>query len=247
MIHNLIHPDLALSRVAVLDDDLGMQTMLHRVLSSAFVPTIVRSGRELLTLVESKGTDIILLDLRLPGEDGLELLRAIRASSPIPIIIVTGTANDSTVEVGLNLGADDYVVKPFAPQVLLARIRSVLRRAVKTAQATLATAPAAISFGDASFFPGLRQIVSARRETHPVTEREAQILKILCEKGTDIASRDEISRQVSGYDWDPSDRSLDVHVCRLRSKLAIATDQRVSIDPVRGVGYRLRVMPLAER
>ena len=80
MIHNLIHPDLALSRVAVLDDDLGMQTMLHRVLSSAFVPTIVRSGRELLTLVESKGTDIILLDLRLPGEDGLELLRAIRAS-----------------------------------------------------------------------------------------------------------------------------------------------------------------------
>ncbi len=243
MIQTATHPELPLLRVAILDDDLGMQTMLHRVLSSAFLPTIVRSGRELISLIEGKGSDLILLDLRLPGEDGLEVLRSVRAMSTTPTIIVTGAGNDSTVEAGLNLGADDYVVKPFAPQVLLARMRSVLRRSMTAPTETPITAPTAMALGEASFFPTLRQIVSPTRETHAVTEREAQILKILCRKGTEIATRDEISRQVTGYDWDPSDRSLDVHVCRLRSKLAVATDDRVSIDPVRGVGYRLRVSP----
>jgi DNA-binding response OmpR family regulator len=234
------HPEIPPVRVAILDDDPGMQTLLQRVLIPAFQPIIARSGRELMSLAEAGIPDLVLLDLRLPGEDGLEILRRLRESHPVPTLILSGTTTPSTIEAGLNLGADDYITKPFAPQVLLARMRAVMRRTGSRRESAQPNAPTSVRLEGATFYPTMRVLVSSSQQQYSVTERESQILNILCRSGTAIVSRDEISRQITGADWDPEDRSLDVHMCRLRGKLGKATGERVSIDPVRGIGYRLR-------
>jgi len=180
-----------------------------------------------------------LLDLGLTGEDGLDVLREIRLGHSVPVIIVSGKGNAEMIEAGLNLGADDYVTKPFVPSVLCARIRTVLRRC-SAREPVLASAEEGLPLLGTLFLPARRLLISGNGRQHVLTERESHILKILLEKSPAIATRDEIMRSVTGTSWDPTVRSLDVHICRIRSKLAAAAGEQLVIDSIRGIGYRLR-------
>lgn len=228
-------------RVAVLDDDPGMQILLGRILNHDFLPQIYTTGKDLLIGLQEQSCDIVLLDLGLRGEDGLDILREIRLCHRMPVIIVSGKGHADIVETGLNLGADDYVTKPFVPAVLCARIRTVLRRSsIDAKDKVTLSEDLTVPLLNNLFLPAQRLLVSGNGQHYLLTERESQILRILCDKSPGISSRDEIMRSVTGTGWDPSIRSLDVHVCRIRSKLASATNDNLVIDSIRGVGYRLR-------
>jgi len=217
---------------------------MRRILDKEFQPRLYPSGRDLKHGLRDETFDIILLDLGLTGEDGLDVLRDIRLGNPVPVIIVSGKGNADIIEAGLNLGADDYITKPFVPAVLCARIRSVLRRC-NDAKKVSAYWPdiEGLPLLDCRFLPTRRLLISGSGQQHMLTERESHILKILCEKSPGIATRDEIMRCVTGAAWDPNVRSLDVHICRIRSKLISAAGDRFAIDSIRGIGYRLRPVP----
>jgi two-component system OmpR family response regulator len=228
-------------RVAILDDDPGMRTLMRRILDKEFQPRAYPSGRDLKRALREEHFDIILLDLGLASEEGLDVLRYIRLGRIVPVIIVSGRGNAEVIEAGLNLGADDYVTKPFVPAVLCARIRSVLRRcADDTKNQTPVSDTEEVPLLDNLFLPSHRLLISGGGQQHLLTERESHILKILCTKSPGPATRDEIMRSVTGTGWDPSARSLDVHICRIRSKMASAAGNRIAIDSIRGIGYRLR-------
>ena len=204
-------------RVAILDDDPGMRTLMRRILDKEFQPRAYRSGRDLKRALREEHFDLILLDLGLASEEGLDVLRYIRLGRIVPVIIVSGRGNAEVIEAGLNLGADDYVTKPFVPAVLCE-----------------------VPLLDNLFLPSHRLLISSGGQQHLLTERESHILKILCTKSPGPATRDEIMRSVTGTGWDPYARSLDVHICRIRSKMASAAGNRIAIDSIRGIGYRLR-------
>lgn len=219
-----------------------MQSLLVRILSKEYAITVVSNRRALLNAIQNGPVDLALLDLMLPNDDGLDVLRTLRSASKVPIIIISGIGNPETIESGLNLGADDYVTKPFHAPILQARIRSVLRRyAPVTPPLQLPPTAQPSSMIVAQIHDPLRRtLTTTSGETLVLTERESHILSILIEKEPRNATRDEIMRRVTGAEWDPMDRSLDVHISRLRQKVLTATGGDFSIDAVRGAGYRLR-------
>ena len=171
---------------------------------------------------------LVVLDVGLPDIDGLEVCRRLRQTTTIPVIFLT--ARDSEVDrvVGLELGADDYVIKPFSPPELVARVKAVLRRTDGAAGTEI------IQIGDATIDVGRRE-VRVRDEVIAFTTREFALLQFLAERPGLALSRQQILDGVWGYDWFGDFRTVDVHLAQIRKKL----DGAVRIDTVRGVGYRL--------
>ncbi len=227
------------TRILVVDDDARIRDLLRRYLSQeGFEVLLAEDGRALNKQLTRETVDLIVLDLMLPGEDGLTICRRLRAANDTtPIIMLTAKVEDVDRIVGLEVGADDYLSKPFNPRELLARINAVMRRrpAIEAPGAP-SKEPMTVSFGPFEFDLALRRL-SRDGETLPLTTGEFSMLKALVRHPRQPLSRDKLAQLARGRDFEPFDRSLDVQISRLRKLLETDPTQPRYIQTVWGVGY----------
>jgi len=220
-------------RVLVVDDDARLQELLATYLSqNGFEVTSAADGRKGLAALQSDTFDIVLLDVMMPGLDGIEVCRRIRATSRIPIVMLTAKGDETDRVVGLELGADDYVAKPFSPRELLARLRALLRRAQPTPETQ------ALTIGDLAIDVDGRVVTLAGRQVD-LTGIEFDILVTLAKRAGRVVARDGILSAAGRDDVTVGERTVDVHVSHLRQKLGDDPRSPTRIKTVRGVGYVL--------
>jgi DNA-binding response OmpR family regulator len=220
--------------ILVVDDDPNIRSVLRLYLErERYRVSEAADGPDAVRLAADERFDLILLDVMLPGFDGMEVCRRIRESSAVPIVLLTARSGDSDKVVGLDLGADDYVVKPFSPRELMARVRAQLRRHA----APRADAPVLVADGLRLDPAAVRVEVDGREVA--LTASEFRILRALMERPSRVFSRDELIEAVhDGEDPGIIDRTVDVHLARLRRKLGDAAAAPRFIQTVRSVGYR---------
>lgn len=227
-------------RLAVLEDNADQRKLLSLILEAEYDVVMAGDGAELRRLVGSGMVDIVLIDIGLPGENGISIARQIRSESSIPLIFVSGYSSEEIITEGLTVGADDYVTKPFHNAVLLARIRNVLGRGKHRHGA-----PRRVQFGDVSFVVGERCLIGADGRCVKLTEMESMILDALVQSEKRTLSRDKIHGEILGNvqdkDWDSPSRSVEVHISNLRRKLIAIGSIDNPIASLRGVGYRLNL------
>ena len=226
-------------RVLVVDDEAEIREMLTEYLAShGYEVMTADGGKSMRELLAKQVPHVVLMDVNLPGEDGLTLARYVRERFDLPIIMVT--AADEVVDrvVGLEVGADDYLTKPFDPRELRARIKSVLRR-YRHAGAAAETAAAAsrVAFGRCTLDLDARQLLDEKNREVPLTSMEFDLLKIFAERPNRVLSRDQILNLTRNRDWDPFDRSIDIRIARLRKKIEPDPDKPQTLKTVRGAGY----------
>jgi two-component system phosphate regulon response regulator OmpR len=230
---------VASARVLVVDDDADVRRMLAEYLGAHdYEVDAAASGEEMRERLARCVPDVVLLDVSLPGEDGLSLARYLREHHPVGIIMVT--AADGVVDrvVGLELGADDYIAKPFDPRELRARLKSVLRR-VKGGGATVA-APvvrARVRIGRCSLDLDSRQLFGPDGADVAITAMEFDLLKAFVDSPNRVLSRDRLLTLTRNREWEPFDRSIDIRIARLRRKIEENPDNPLAIRTVRGAGY----------
>lgn len=219
------------ARILVVDDDVALAEMISIVLrGEGYSPHQVFDGQEALTQIPDVKPDLILLDVMLPGLDGIEVCTRIREFSGVPIIMLTAKGDTTDVVKGLESGADDYVVKPFNPKELVARIRTRLRPSSEGANSV-------ISVGDVTIDVPAHEV---RRGDSPInlTPLEFDLLLALALKPQQVFTREMLLEQVWGYHYKADTRLVNVHVQRLRAKVEIDPDSPLIVQTVRGVGYR---------
>jgi two-component system, OmpR family, response regulator len=220
----------------VVDDDPDIRELLSRYFGGhGFMVRSAADGSAMRAALAQAPADLVLLDLGLPGEDGLEITRWLRSHSQCAVIIVTGRGDSIDRVVGLELGADDYVAKPFELRELLARARSVLRRTATAAPA--APAPAAVEFEGFRLDPTARRLHAPDGAEVVLTSGEFDLLQAFLEQPNRVLSRDQLMNRLHGRDAGPFDRAIDVQVGRLRRKLEPEADPPNLIKSVRGAGY----------
>jgi DNA-binding response OmpR family regulator len=225
------------AHLLVVDDDIEVAALLKRYLSAqGFRVSMVGNGKDMLALLATDLIDLVLLDLGLPGEDGLELTRHLHEHWHGPVIIVTGRGDSVDRIVGLEVGADDYVTKPFELRELLARIRSVLRRSAQRPRQT-ASRPVVYRFAGYRFELDSRTLTAPSGDAVPLTSGEYGLLRILVTHANRVLSRDELMNHLYGRDSGPYDRAVDVQIGRLRRKIESDPAAPVLIKSVRGAGY----------
>lgn len=183
--------------------------------------------------------DLITLDLMLGGENGLTIATQVRSRHDVPIVMITGKGDMVDKVVGLEMGADDYITKPFHPREVVARLRAVLRRKGPANGTQTASASERLAFGDWVIDLGKRQVVSSRQGELQLTTAEFNLLAIFTKRPQRVLSRDAIMDLLKGHDWTPFDRSIDALVSRVRRKLEDNPDSPQYLKTVRGVGYVL--------
>jgi two-component system phosphate regulon response regulator OmpR len=230
---------VANASVLVVDDDADVRRMLVEYLGSHdYEVAGVANGAEMRAALERRVPDVVLLDVGLPGEDGLSLARFLRARYPVGIIMVT--AADGVVDrvVGLEMGADDYVAKPFDPRELRARLKSVLRR---VRDETIPSAPAAarqrLRIGRCTLDLDARRLLDADGADISITAMEFDLLKTFVEHPNKVLTRDRLLTLTRNREWEPFDRSIDIRIARLRRKVEVNPDNPLAIQTVRGAGY----------
>ena len=222
----------ARAQLLLVDDDAELCAMLREYLEpEGFGAETAENGQSALERLARGGIDLVVLDVMLPGLSGFEVLRRLRATSRVPVLMLTARGEEIDRVVGLEMGADDYLAKPFSPRELVARIRAVLRR--------MADAPA----GGLLSFGALRLDARAHRAQVDgadleLTSAELRILELLMQADTRTVTREELMQQALGRRLLPTDRSLDTHISNLRRKLVRFTE-RIRIQGVRGAGYAL--------
>jgi two-component system, OmpR family, response regulator len=225
--------------ILALDDDADIRKLLSDYLSGQdFRVSAVARGREMLHILESEPVDLLLLDLRLPGENGMELARRVRELSQLPILILSGQSDEADRVMGLELAADDYMVKPFSPRELLARIRALLRRTQTSG---------VVSFHDeqvrAYRFAGwelnlrLRRLTSADGSTIPLTNSEFSLLCAFLTGPQRVLTREQLLERSRLHSLEVYDRSIDVTILRLRRKIELDPSNPALLTTERGVGY----------
>lgn len=230
-------------QILVVDDDATVRDMLAEYLSEQGYQVLQAcDGKDLRSLLDEQAPHIVLLDVHMPGEDGLSLARYVREHFDIGIIMVSGAGDAMDKIIGLEIGADDYVVKPFDPRELLARIKSVLRRYQRTT-----VEPAVIPqgentnkrvrIGDCTLDLDARQLCNLKSEEIPLTSAEFDLLRIFVERPNRPLSRDQILSLTQNREWDPYDRSVDIRIARLRRKIEPDNTTSPIIKTVRGIGY----------
>ena len=234
--------DTPIPHVLVVDDDAAVRALVDEYLGqNDFRVSGVSGGAELLAAFRAQVIDLVLLDLRLRGEDGMQLLRQLRAESQIPVIILTGRAEEADRVMGLELGADDYLTKPFSPRELLARIRTVLRRAHAGQEGH--GAPVCRAYR----FPGWELNLRTRRLTGEdggevaLSNGEFNLLAALLATANRVVTRDQLIEMSRRYDNEVYDRAVDVQILRLRRKLERNPAEPRIIVTERGAGYRIAV------
>ncbi|BBP01983.1 response regulator [Sulfuriferula nivalis] len=224
------------AHLLVVDDDDGLRNLLEQYLTgNGFTVSLAASGSEMDEILTHAQPDLVILDLMMPGEDGLSIARRLRASTTLPVIMLSARGEDIDRIVGLEVGADDYLAKPFNPRELLARIRAVLRRK-QTPAAEAATENESTSFADFVLDLSAQRLTRAGVEVS-LTTAEFAILQIFTSHPNRVLSRDQLMDMLKGYDRDPFDRSIDVRVTRLRRKIEDNPTEPVYIRTIWGQGY----------
>jgi DNA-binding response OmpR family regulator len=219
----------------LVEDDVRLATLTREYLEGHGVAVVdVADGRRGLAEALTGRYDVVLLDLMLPGKDGLEVCREVRARSDVPIIVLTARGEEADRVMGLELGADDYLAKPYSPRELLARIRAVTRRAKGRA----GPAQGVVRVGSLRLDPGSRTVELDGKEVH-LTGYEFSLLEALARRAGRILTREQLMELARGNAEDAFDRSIDVHVSRLRQKLGDDPKHPRLIKTVRGSGYVL--------
>jgi two-component system OmpR family response regulator len=225
--------------ILVVDDDPQIRELLEEYLTeNTLRVSVVSSGQQMAKILADEAIDLVVLDLRLAGEDGMAIARTLREQSAIPIVMLTGVRDEADRIMGLELGADDYLTKPFSPRELLARIRTVLRR-TKGAALAHARQQQVRAYRFADFELNLRTRRLKRRDGRPIelTNGEFNLLAALLAAPQRILTRDQILEASRVYDNEVYDRSIDVQVLRLRRKIESDPSQPQFIVTERGVGY----------
>ena len=224
----------AKTEVLVVDDDASLRELLENYLQrEGFAVRGVADGNEMFSAFADAEPDIIILDLMLPGDDGLTLARRLRQKTAVPIIMLSARGDEIDRIIGLEVGADDYLAKPFNPRELLARIRAVLRRPARHEESA---ATDQISFGPYRLEPASRRL-TRDGESVSLTGSEFDLLRILAEHPNRVLDRDRLLDLLKGYERNPFDRSIDVQVARLRAKIEPDKKEPCYIRTVWGRGY----------
>ncbi|NLA10191.1 MAG: response regulator transcription factor [Microbacteriaceae bacterium] len=219
------------ARILVVDDDTALAEMIGIVLrTEGFEPSFCADGAEALEAFRTVRPGLILLDLMLPGLDGIEICKRIRAESGVPIIMLTARTDTADVVRGLESGADDYIVKPFNPKELVARIRTRMRPAVIPEHTVQRIGDLVVDIAGHEVRRG--------DEVIALTPLEFELLVALASKPQQVFSREELLEQVWGYHYKADTRLVNVHVQRLRAKIEVDPDHPAIVMTVRGVGYR---------
>ncbi|MCB1692674.1 MAG: response regulator transcription factor [Pseudomonadales bacterium] len=224
-------------RILVVDDDEPLGNIISQYLGEAGYGVVVaRNKAELLVALERARFDLVLLDLGLPDAHGLELARLLRSrSAQLGIIVISGTTDSVDKVVSLELGADDFVPKPFDQRELLARVRAVLRRVNEYARAT---GEGRVRFGDFELDLDTHELCDGDGQIVHLTTQEFALLKAMVKSGNRVLNREQILQSVSGRDWFYSDRSVDVLVGKLRKKIEDDPARPKYIKTIRGAGYK---------
>ena len=224
-----------MEQILVIDDDVELCSLVSEYLQAeGFVVECVHDGERGLKKATAGGYMLAVLDVMLPGINGFEVLRRIRAASRLPVLLLTARGEDVDRIVGLEIGADDYLPKPFNPRELVARIRAILRRARGDGKPVDAT-PEILRVGEIELDPATRTV---RNEGKPVdlTSVEFNLLEVLLREAGHVVPRERLVNAVLSRKFSPFDRSIDMHVSKVRKKLG-DTDSDEHIKTVRGVGY----------
>ena len=227
---------MAKETILVVEDEEDIRELLkYNLEKEGYQVFGAATGEEGLRAVRDRRPDLILLDLMLPGLDGLEVCRRIRGEAqtqPLPIIMLTAKGEEADIVTGLELGADDYIVKPFSPRVLLARLRAALRRR----RQPLPGQTAALKTDEMVIHPGRHEVL-LQGQPIQLTVTEFRLLHLLVRKPGWVFTRTQIVNEIHGEDYPVSDRSIDVQIVSLRKKLGVFGSQ---IETIRGIGYRFK-------
>jgi len=231
------------ARLLIVDDDASVRAMLREYLEGhGYTVAEAAGGTQMREAIEAALPDLVLLDLRLPGEDGLTLARYLRGHYDLGIIMVTASSDVIDRVVGLEIGADDYVAKPFDPRELLARLKSVLRRIQARPPAGAEPAPATTAarkrFGRCEIDLEARRLFEAGGPELPMTAMEYELLRVFVANPNRVLSRDQLLMHTRNREWEPFDRSIDIRIGRLRRKVEPdPTGEPRCIRTVRNAGY----------
>jgi DNA-binding response OmpR family regulator len=225
--------------ILVLDDDADIRRVLVEYLGeNEFRVTATANGKEALNILESEPVDLILLDLRLPGESGLDIARRIRETSNVPILILSGRSEEADRVMGLELAADDYITKPFSPRELMARVRAVLRRVKNSEPTTPGGAELrAYRFAGWELNLRLRKLNAADGRVIPLTNSEFSLLTAFLSAPQRVLTRDQLLERSRLHSLEVYDRSIDVTILRLRRKIEKDPSNPTLIITERGAGY----------
>jgi two-component system OmpR family response regulator len=226
------------SHLLVVDDDEGIRDLLADYLTTEnYQVTALQDGTTIDHVLSTNSIDLIILDLMLPGEDGLSICRRIRANSSIPIIILTAKGEDLDRIIGIEMGADDYMAKPFNPRELLARIKAIIRRSSTGQHASSSTEENIVSFDGFKVNYPIRQVLGTDGVQIHLSGKEFDLLFVLINHARKILSRTELMEMLESGSQEPEDRSIDMLVARLRKKLEADPKTPQLIKTIRGTGY----------
>jgi two-component system, OmpR family, response regulator len=224
--------------LVIVDDDREIRTLLSQYLDKhEFRTTAVADGREMRRVMERSRVDLVVLDLMLPGEDGLSICRELRTRSQVPIIMLTAKGEDVDRIVGLELGADDYLPKPFNPRELLGRIKAVLRRAAHAPRDPSPDSVRSFAFNGWKLDTTTRTLTDTDGKEVALSGAEYRLLAVLLSSGNRVLSRAQLTELLRGREADPFDRSIDVRVSRLRQILRDDARAPQIIKTIYGEGY----------
>jgi two-component system phosphate regulon response regulator OmpR len=225
-------------RVLIVEDDRQVrETVADYLESQGYQVAQAADGGAMRRALEAGVPELVLLDVRLPGEDGLALARWLRERHDVAIIMVTAAGEVIDRVVGLEVGADDYIGKPFDLRELLARVKSVLRRSARTGATAAAPATRRVRFGPCTLDLDRHQLIGRDGEDVPLTGMEFDLLRAFAEHPNRVLSRDQLLTLTRNREWEPFDRSIDIRIARLRRKIEEDPDRPKTIKTVRGSGY----------
>ena len=227
---------MARRRVLVVDDDRNIVQLVRMYLEKdGYQVAVAYDGEEALASASAFKPDLVVLDLMLPGLDGLEVCKRIRWDSSVPIIMLTARPTEGDKLTGLDVGADDYVTKPFSPRELIARIRAVLRRAPGADELA---GPEELVVGPLAVYPRRRQVL-VQNQPISLTPTEFNLLKVMALAPGQVFTRAQLIEKAFGYDFEGFERNVDVHITSLRRKLDANRGKNKLIRTVYGLGYKL--------
>jgi two-component system OmpR family response regulator len=234
--HSLENP----ANILIVDDDLDIRQLLAEYLEDHGYKTFVAAnGSAMWNILQSSNIHLVVLDLNLPGENGFQLCKQFRAKSDLPIIMLTARSAALDRILGLEMGADDYVCKPFEPRELLSRIRNVLRRMHLTTENKKPIEPKRIHFSNWTLDLVARHLVNSKDVIIALSGTEYRLLQIFLDHANQVLNRDHLVNLIQGRDADPFDRIVDIQVSRLRQKIETDSKNPQIIKTVRNEGYVL--------
>ena len=227
---------MAGQQIMIVEDEPKIAQVVKDYLENAGYSTIlVKHGNEVIPQFHKNQADLIILDIMLPGRDGLDICREIRKKSMVPIIMLTAKVEEIDRLIGLELGADDYICKPFSPREVVARVKAVLRRNnPDTVQEKLVSGPIVLE--------RLKHLVTVNDKPLSLTSIEFELMRVFMEQPDRVFSRNDLIAMAQGYDYEGYDRTIDSHIKNLRRKISHHLPEQKIIHTVYGVGYRFSLI-----